>query len=770
MGGFQGERFEILRLHARGGLGEVFLARDRALDRAVALKELPTHRAQDADAQARFLFEAQITGRLEHPGIVPGYSLGRHADGRPDYAMRLIEGETLRQAIKRFSSAGAPTATVHLHNGRALAFQRLLRSVIDTCNAVAYAHNRGVVHRDLKPENIMLGPFGETLVVDWGVAKLLPRSQEEIDEIEPSSLPERLPLPTADVSMTQPGALVGTPRYMSPEQAAGDLSRVGPASDIYSLGAILYCVLVGQDPFSDEDVSTVLDRVCRGIYPAPRRLRRSVDPALEAICLKAMALDPHDRYASALDLASALEAWLADVRFRGEQELALSEAKGSLTRLCMERAHNAFGREVLTEGMLWLARALENAPPELDRVIRTSLCGWHMGAKLLERSLHHDGMLHAVVFSPEGRRLATASGDRAVRLWDISTGSLLAPPLGHDGCVPAVAFHPDGNSVATACDDGSIRCWNAVTGAPAGFPLDHGSPAAALGFSPNGSRLAAGGPGGFSLWDAQTGLPIQPPRRQRSTRGITAIAFSPDGATLAMASDDGMVRLLDAATGRSLGDPLVHGSAVLVVTFGPGGRWLLTGSRDGHARLWDLARRTLAITLPHSGEVRCVAFRPENGSAGDAFATAGEDSTARLWDCATGRPIGGPLTHRAQVGCLAFCHDGTMVATGSLDGTVRLWCAATCLSIGPPLAHGGAVRTLVFSPDGRRLASSGSDKTVRCWTVPNPVEGDVERVTTWVRITTDLEFDAGDAIRRLGGPISWDLRRRLGELGGPPLR
>jgi WD40 repeat protein len=111
-----------------------------------------------------------------------------------------------------------------------------------------------------------------------------------------------------------------------------------------------------------------------------------------------------------------------------------------------------------------------------------------------------------------------------------------------------------------------------------------------------------------------------------------------------------------------------------------------------------------------------------------------------------------------------------MVATGGSDGTVHLWCAASSLPIGPPLAHGGGVRTLVFSPDGRRLASGGSDATVRCWTVPNPVEGDLERVTSWVRITTDLEFDAGDAIRRLDGPKSWDLRRRLGELGGPPVR
>ena len=210
--------------------------------------------------------------------------------------------------------------------------------------------------------------------------------------------------------MTRPGSVIGTPRYMSPEQAAGDLDRVGPASDVYSLGAILYCVLVGHDAFPDGDMPDVLGRVRRGIFPAPRRLRRSIDPALEAICLKAMSLDPQDRYASALDLANELETWLADVRYRGEHELALSQVKGSLARLCLERAHNCFGRGSHDEGMLWLSRALENAPtepPELQRVIRTSLCGWHAGAKMLERRLRHGGEVHAVDVLPRG----AAAGD-----------------------------------------------------------------------------------------------------------------------------------------------------------------------------------------------------------------------------------------------------------------------------------------------------------------------------------------------------------------------
>jgi WD40 repeat protein len=742
-------------------LGEVFLALDPELNRQVALKELQAGLAYDAVSQSRFLLEAEVTGRLEHPGIVPVYGLGRYADGRPYYAMRFIEGETLKDAIEQFHG---PNKAVREPDVRDRAFRRLLRSVIDACNAVAYAHSRGVVHRDLKPENIMLGRFGETLVVDWGVAKPLSGPA--------SAAGDRPSLPTVveDSSLTRPGAVVGTPQYMSPEQAAGDPDRIGPASDVYGLGATLYCLLVGHAPFPDGDVPAVLRRARRGVFPAPRRLRRAIDPALEAICLKAMALRPEDRYATPLALADELEAWLADVRYRGEQHRALNQMKGSLARLGIERAHHLFDRQRHGEGMLWLARALENVPPDapgLERAVRASLGGWHAGTqtKLMECGLPHGGAVHAVAFSPDGRRLATGCADRAARLWDVAPAAPLAPPLRHEGPVAAVAFSPDGKSVATASHDGTVRRWDAVTGTPLGEPIAHDVPVRAVSFSPDGSMIATASRTGVPcLWRVATGDPITGSAGPDAR--VLALAFPRDGALLATACDDGRVWFWETASGTLRGEPLRHEAAVPALAFSPDGRSLLSGCLDGTARLWDLSGGAPVMEFAQRAAVGSVAFSP----GGELIATAGPEGTARLWDAASGTPIGEPLAHRAGVDCLAFSPDGAIVATGSGDATARLWDAATGLPIGPPLEHSGAVQALAFSPDARRLATGCADGMARCWQVPTPVAGDAERVACWVRVTTDLEFDAGDAIRRLDHLAGWELRRRLHELGGPPIR
>lgn len=296
-------RFEILRPHAWGGLGEVFVAQDREVNREVALKRLRERCADDAGSRARFMREAEITGGLEHPGIVPVYGLGASEDGRPHYAMRFIRGETLKEAIKQFHSASA-----QMPSERRIELRQLLTRFIAVCNAVEYAHSRGVIHRDLKPSNIMLGKYSETLVVDWGLCKALGHREGE----EPTDERMLIPSSGSGSSETLPGSAIGTPAYMSPEQSEGKIEEVGPASDVYSLGATLYTILTGKEPFESTIIGVILGKVQTGDFVQPRERNPKVSRALNAICLKAMSLRPKDRYPSCAALASDIEHWLAD--------------------------------------------------------------------------------------------------------------------------------------------------------------------------------------------------------------------------------------------------------------------------------------------------------------------------------------------------------------------------------------------------------------------------------------------------------------------------
>lgn len=299
-------RFRVLRMHAKGGIGQVLLAVDDQLSREVALKELQPRYADDLNSRQRFVLEAEVTGGLEHPGVVPVYGAGQYADGRPFYAMRFIRGDSLQDASAEFHRRMGKDPQ---QAGYELELRKLLRRFIDVCEAMEYAHSRGVLHRDLKPGNIMLGRYGETLVVDWGLAKL---AKEEVDAQRVSDEAVLQPASADDSAGTRMGSTIGTPNYMSPEQAAGEIDKLGAASDIYSLGATLYHVLTGQPPFQGEDVGVILAAVQSGSFPKPREINSDVAKSLQAICLQAMALQPADRYESAQALAEDVERHLAD--------------------------------------------------------------------------------------------------------------------------------------------------------------------------------------------------------------------------------------------------------------------------------------------------------------------------------------------------------------------------------------------------------------------------------------------------------------------------
>jgi PAS domain S-box-containing protein len=310
-------RYLRVRLYATGGIGCVWLVHDNTLGRQVALKELRPDQADDPGLRKRFLREAQITGQLEHPGIVPVYELARWpADHRPYYTMRLVRGRTLSEAARAFHDRRA-TGPVDW-----LGFLSLLNAFVMACNTVAYAHSRGVLHRDLKGQNIVLGDYGEVEVLDWGLAKRVGRPEGDDGENSVATCPEG----TSDPDLTVQGHALGTPAYMSPEQAAGRLDQIDGHTDVYGLGAILYEILAGRPPFSGPDTREVLRMVLEADPPPPRRCWAEAPPALEEICLKALAKSPADRFGSPSELAEAVQRWQQVQRQQAEDALRASEA------------------------------------------------------------------------------------------------------------------------------------------------------------------------------------------------------------------------------------------------------------------------------------------------------------------------------------------------------------------------------------------------------------------------------------------------------------
>ncbi len=348
------QRYSLVSNFARGGLGQIWLANDTRLRREVAYKEMLPAGLKNRAALERFLEEAQITGQLEHPGIMPIYDIGYQPNGAPFYSMKLVRGETFEKHIAAYHESPKDDPE------RPIKFRKLLRQFIDICNALAFAHDRGVLHRDLKPLNVMIGAFGETLVLDWGLAKVMDLASPATDDQAPvttstSSLGEgdatlvQTEGPVTQVSVgqsqthggatvgggtrggtmagtrkmiftdvrsigsqTMMGSVMGTPAYMPPEQATGKLDELDPRSDIYSLGGILYKLLTNQQPIEKGKIQEVLDRVINNKIIPPRQHDLSIPAALAAIAMKALAKLRDDRYSNALLLAADVEAWMAD--------------------------------------------------------------------------------------------------------------------------------------------------------------------------------------------------------------------------------------------------------------------------------------------------------------------------------------------------------------------------------------------------------------------------------------------------------------------------
>lgn len=768
-------RFRVLSLLARGGIGQVMRAVDTELNREVAVKEIQPALAEIDDVRERFLREAEITGRLEHPGVVPVYGKGEDCDERPYYAMRLVRGESFHQAIEDYHARA--------HNQPrfdSIEFQKMMRRFLSVCETIAYAHSRGVIHRDIKPQNILFGPFGETLVVDWGLAKVtnLPEpfpSQPNLvpterDEPEVAIVDDRESPSTStanwSVELTQSvGALIGTPAFMSPEQARGESQSIGPASDVYSLGATLHTLLTGRKRFADSDVNNTLRQVIAGDFARPREMNRAIPRSLEAICLKALALKPQDRYASASDLAMDIEHWLADepVSIAKESIATLltrwgrrnrNVAVGGLMALLLITAISAIaafgvnGERMRADGERIEANRqrfeaeYQRAEAERERIEanlqrveanrRTAQLAFDRGFELTKDHEHGEGMLW---FS---RALEQAPHDDAalrrviLTNMDANRHYLLQRHKAFElnASIGRMAFSLDGKRLWTASTRTKAQLWDVESGAMlSNRELSSGN-VLAVSVSEDGSAFIAALTTERSVsvrrLPSDETEPTEPAVDMRHDETIACAAFSPDGKVLATGSrtnGPSKASLRRVSDGVSLAD-FDHPTSVEQVVFRPNSSQIATVGSDGRVRLWEITasppphtvKKPVREVRVESRRVHRIAFTPDGKRmlAGDTMGSISD------WDMDTGRRLPDWPKQSGQVTAIAVASDGQTVAAAWDAGTVRTWSLASPALFCELLRLDRHTGHLTFRPGTRQLLTNPEIHTAVLWDIPDP--------------------------------------------------
>jgi DNA-binding beta-propeller fold protein YncE len=661
--------YEILREVGRGGMGVVYLARQLSCDRQVALKMLLTAPQTGPQEQRhRFRAEAHAVARLQHPGVVQLFEVGEN-EGRPYLVMEYVAGGSLADRLD-----GTP-----LPPQEAALVEKLAR-------ATHAAHQAEIIHRDLKPANVLLAG-GEPKITDFGLAKRL------------------------DVAgQTVSGAIVGTPSYMAPEQASSKGKAVGPATDVYGLGAILYELLTGRPPFKGTTpLETVLQVASDDPVP-PRALQPKTPRDLETICLNCLHKDAHKRYPTAESLAADLGRFHAGEPIQarpvgiGERTVKWVRRRPGLAALLAlvvlgtvagfalvlwrlrveeglhDQAVQAEQREQKqrreAERSLYLvhfARASHEWKNGREDQARhfLSLCpeeprGWEWNClyrvcyAVNPVTLKHTQCVSSVAFSPDGTRLASGSLDNTVRVWDARSGQQLLALKGHTDTVTSVAFSPDGTRLASGSDDQTVKVWDARSGQQLLALKGHRGGVA---FSPDGTRLATGSRDQtVKVWDARSGQQLLALKGHAG--GVTSVAFSPDGTRLASGSWDWTVKVWDARSGQELLNLKGHTKQVQSVAFSPDGTRLASDSGQNTVKVWDARSGQQLLTLKgHTEWVSSVAFSPDGRHLASGSGWFGKPGEVKVWDAQSGQEV---LTLKEQgmwgVSSVAFSPDGQRIA------------------------------------------------------------------------------------------------------------
>lgn len=717
---------------ARGGIGRITRARDKRLNRIVALKEL---RRNSRYAQLRFAREVLITARLQHPNIIPVHEAGRWTTGEPFFAMKLVDGGSLEDAIDN-----APSLDKRL---------ALVRHVAAVADAMAYTHTRKVVHRDLKPSNVLLGPFGETVVIDWGLAK-------DLSDPKQVDLPAPASTDAVEAYETNEGVVLGTPPFMPPEQARGE--PVDERGDVYALGAILYNVLTGRVPYFEYHPRDIVSKVVSRPPTPLLRLEPDAPPDLVAIVRKAMARDPKDRYATAGGIAEELDTFLT-----GGLVAAYQYSTGELLKRFVARQRAAvatgiLGLVALTVGGVWsFVNIAEQRNRAEDARAKAEKLAMLEGEARLEALRQLDqsilnGARSAVGLDPTYalgllKRLGEPVPGAATVAADAEERGVARQVLTrHAHLVEALSVAPDGKTLATADADGTVITWSA-TGKVGAIYEQPRARIATIAHAPDGTKLAgAGYDDGVWVWDRASGQATELTGHQGPIRGL---AWAPDSAHLATVAEDG-ARVWDLAAKTSEVRALPADRPLFAAWSRDGDR-LLTGSHAGSVRLWSPDLGGEPVVLTHEGEVKAAAFSPD----GSRVATAGSDGVLRIWSTAGDEEHAFRLQEEG-VEVVAWMPDGRQVVSGGMDGTVRL---TSMDGRSEPLAHHRErISALAISPDGRHVAAGSWDRTIALY----------DRRTAGRRhlfghrdVVSGLAFLDDETL----ASVSWDRALRLWPLG-----
>lgn len=712
------DRYEQIGEHARGGLGRIVRAVDRRLGRIVAVKELLR---RDDWHEARFVREALITARLEHPGIVPVHEAGRWPNGDPYYVMKLVEGRTLKELMCTHQSPRERLA--------------LLQHVIAVADAVGYAHSQGVVHRDVKPSNLIVGSFGETIVVDWGLAR-------DIRDTVPEPAPDLLAEGSGVATIS--GKVVGTPAYMAPEQARGEI--VDARADVYAIGAVMYELLAGKAPHHDETPRAMLDRVIAGPPVAIDSITPTVPPDLADIIGKAMARLPEERYANATLLAEDLRAFQTGklvsahvytpwqlvckklAQHRGVVVVALASAVAlgavgveSVREVVAERdiARGERGRadsaRVLAEAkqrelvLLQAETSLRKDPTAAlawlkmypmsagDREHVIDVIDEATAAGSARHVFRPGDWVSDAAFTPDGQAVVLVARDGLVRSFELASGR--SRVIGKAPSDPeTLAISPDGTVVVTGGALGEVIAWS-LTGLPEKKLAERGKMVTSVKFDASGTQLIVDREGHVELLDLAGKLtPIGPDTAQRTAvaerdTSKRVVLVAPNKVAVGgsvIAQTDRQIEFLSLSPDGAL--VMIHdGHSLFVVPYAGGPLAKLCAfdsqineivwTRDlAHAAVIGKRADVSLVDFPaHSvRELRGHTDSVYNGvftSDGRELLTASDDSTARIWnlDDGSSQVLRG---HEDDVCRIHLSPDEKLAVTASLDGSMRVWSLA----------------------------------------------------------------------------------------------